>query len=481
MDARFFRGLAVCAAMSCLGAGYKTPNFIVVQAPSAELAREVGDTAERLRRELAVEWTGQALPNWSRPCPISAKIAPHLGAGGATSFVFHHGEVFDWNMNVQGSRERVLDSVLPHEITHTVFASHFRQPLPRWADEGACTTVEHDSERDKQHRMLIEFLKTGRGISFNHMFAMREYPPDILPLYAQGYSLARYLIDQGGKHKFMQYVGEGLKSEDWPGVTERYYGDQGLGQLQDRWLDWVRAGSPLQSLPDGAPERGDNQILLASADASGEPAPIVYRGQQKGRLADAIGKLVPGGGRRRQAQPTGPSPEVGVPGWDEPPRTLPQAHAQAIPLAAAAPGQPLAVEPPNVQPGAESAYAMPAQARIDSGAVGFATSSGGGAGAASDQGWHPSIEAQQAAGAPGTTPLSAQPSTGNGRSIYASGLVPPEPSTTAGGPSRQVVLEWSRIEEMASRQRYPTTGGSAPAPARAPTYDASRATGTVLR
>ena len=44
------------------------------------------------------------------------------GAGGATSFVFDRGEVFGWKMNIQGSRERILDSVLPHEVTHTIFA-----------------------------------------------------------------------------------------------------------------------------------------------------------------------------------------------------------------------------------------------------------------------------------------------------------------------------------------------------------------------
>jgi hypothetical protein len=86
-------------------------------------------------------------------------------------------------MKVQGSRERVLDSVVPHEVTHTVFATHFRQPLPRWADEGACTTVEHRSEIAKQERMLIDFLKTRRGIPFNAMFDMKDYPQDVLPLY----------------------------------------------------------------------------------------------------------------------------------------------------------------------------------------------------------------------------------------------------------------------------------------------------------
>ncbi|MFO0422346.1 MAG: hypothetical protein ACK52C_01655, partial [Planctomycetia bacterium] len=120
-------------------AGHRTANFIV-DAPTDSLARRIGDAAEQYRHDLAIEWLGSPLPRWSRPCPIKAQVAPHLGAGGATSFVFDGGEVFGWTMTIQGSEERIIDSVLPHEITHTIFASHFRKPLPRWADEGACTT-----------------------------------------------------------------------------------------------------------------------------------------------------------------------------------------------------------------------------------------------------------------------------------------------------------------------------------------------------
>jgi hypothetical protein len=206
-------GAALVAAWwspSAVGAGYRTANF-VVEAPTPDQARKIGEAAEQYRHTLAVEWTGSPLPRWSRPCPITAQVAPHLGAGGATSFVFDKGEVFNWTMTIQGSEERILDSVLPHEITHTIFASYFRRPLPRWADEGACTTVEHPVERARQHKMLIEFLTTGRGIAFPEMFAMREYPPDVLPLYSQGYSLARFLIERGGRHKYVAFVGDGLK------------------------------------------------------------------------------------------------------------------------------------------------------------------------------------------------------------------------------------------------------------------------------
>jgi len=224
-------------------AGYRTANF-VIEAPSERLARQIGDAAEQYRHDLAIEWTGKPLPRWSRPCPITAQVAPNLGAGGATSFVFDRGEVFNWTMTIQGSEERILDSVLPHEITHTIFASHFRQPLPRWADEGACTTVEHPVERARQHRMLIEFLRTGRGIAFPEMFAMREYPADVLPLYAQGYSLARYLIERGGRRRYVAFVGDGLNSDNWAAALSRHYGVNDLGNLQQTWLSWVKQGCP---------------------------------------------------------------------------------------------------------------------------------------------------------------------------------------------------------------------------------------------
>ncbi len=224
-------------------AGYRTANFLV-DAPTDALARAIGDAAEQYRHTLALEWLGAPLPRWSRPCPITAQVAPHLGAGGATSFVFDKGEVFNWTMTIQGSEERILDSVLPHEITHTIFASHYRRPLPRWADEGACTTVEHPVERARQHRLLIEFLTTGRGIAFPEMFAMKEYPADVLPLYSQGYSLARYLIERGGRHKYVQFVGEGLATENWSAALAKHYGVPGVAQMQHLWLDWVKQGCP---------------------------------------------------------------------------------------------------------------------------------------------------------------------------------------------------------------------------------------------
>lgn len=238
-----FALLLLGQAVATAGAGHRTANFWV-DAPTPQLAKEIGDTAEKCRKELAIEWLGKELPQWSKPCPIKAVVAENLGAGGATSFVFDRGEVFGWRMEIQGSRERILDSVLPHEVTHTIFACHFRQPLPRWADEGACTTVEHRSEINKQENMLIEFLQTRRGIPFSQMFRMKEYPHDVLPLYAQGHALAEFLIDQHGKHAFLNFLADGMQDENWERAIDQHYGYQNMKVLQDSWLGWVKDGRP---------------------------------------------------------------------------------------------------------------------------------------------------------------------------------------------------------------------------------------------
>jgi hypothetical protein len=274
MDARSTRAAPVALCMlkiaicltaipllseSLFAAGIRTQNFLVT-ARNPDFARQVAEAAERYRAELATEWLGEELPPWPQPCPIEVKDSPQLGAGGATSFMFDGGRPHGWTMSIQGTRQRILDSVLPHEVTHTIFATHYGRPVPRWADEGACTTVEHASERAKQQQFLIEFLTTGRGIPFNRMFRMTEYPHDIMPLYSQGHSLAQFLISQGGKRRFVDFVGAGMQSNNWNRTIKEFYNFDDLSDLQLTWVDWVKQGSP--ALPQVQQREG---MLAATA------------------------------------------------------------------------------------------------------------------------------------------------------------------------------------------------------------------------
>lgn len=276
MDARFSHTLLLAAVLAVsMGARYETPNFIIETKDPAQ-AKQYGDTAEYFRKQLAIEWLGEEMPRWGDRCPIKVAVGRRLGAGGATTFVFDHGEVFGWRMSIQGSHERILDSVLPHEITHMILASYFREPLPRWADEGAATSVEHHSERTRHRKMLLEFLHTQRGIPFNAMFAMREYPDDIMPLYAQGFSLSEYLIQQGGKQKFLAFLKDGLEGERWADAVSHHYNHTNLGSLQNAWLAWVGQGfpdiRPTQPVPEASPP-----TMLASAPRQRPRPNLIYR------------------------------------------------------------------------------------------------------------------------------------------------------------------------------------------------------------
>lgn len=273
------RLLILVAALCSVAASHRTRNFVVT-APTPEIARQVGEAAEHFRRELAIDWLGYELPCWYAPCPIKVKVG-QIGAGGATTFNFAPDQkgvtqVYGWDMQIQGSLERILDSVLPHEISHTIFACHFRRPLPRWADEGAATIAEADCEKKRQVMTVKQVLNTRRRIPLKQLVEIQEYPKDmqdVLTLYAEGYSIAELLVQQGGKARYLKFL-QDAHQKGWDSAIAANYGYRGVDDLEKRWTEWVVAGSPeINSTP---------RTILAdagtSASANKSTAPII-RGQ----------------------------------------------------------------------------------------------------------------------------------------------------------------------------------------------------------
>lgn len=230
--------LVLVLAVLSAGASVRTENFIVT-ADDGVTAREVARAAEVHRHHLAYKWLGGELPAWSDPCPIRVRASADLPVSGQTSFVFVGRIPTDWRMSLQGPRQQILDSVLPHEITHAVFATYFGEALPRWLEEGACVIVEHQSSQTKLRHILLDSLRRGGGLSLEQMFAMQNYPRDVLGFYSQGYSLTLFLIEQGGEHRLVQFIRDGLDTGNWIGTTREHYGYQTLAELQRDWVEWA--------------------------------------------------------------------------------------------------------------------------------------------------------------------------------------------------------------------------------------------------
>ncbi len=221
----------------------------------------------------------------ANPCPIRV-IAGNMPAQGVTQY--NREPVRDFQMEVVGTPERILDSVLPHEVSHTVLASYFGRPLPRWADEGICTTVEHASERQKHEDMLRDYLRNRRGIAMNRLFLMTEYPDDILPMYAQGYSVCQFLIAQKGPQQFVQFLGDYMQRPSWTDNIRKHYGYESLAELQEFWLSWVAGGNgPVDRFAKNSSVTGSPIALASSTGPTKNAAPQLNAGPTQ--LADATG------------------------------------------------------------------------------------------------------------------------------------------------------------------------------------------------
>ena len=264
----------VCVAApapAALAEGRATsPNFDVT-ADTQELAEVFARAAEDFRRTKALEWLGREMPRWEKRCPLSVKLNSRE-AGGDTSFEFNDAGryVSDQKMRVWGSHAKMLNSILPHEVTHTVFAQHFGEPVPRWADEGGSVLSENNEERYEHDLRCRQILNNGHGMYLRELFGLNKYPPDQFTLYAQGYSVTQYLVDKGGRQKFLEFVKLGMqkRNRNW-NEAARVYDYDSVDDLQVAWLTALKTSEPLR-FADAKRGTGDSSTALASAKKPAE-------------------------------------------------------------------------------------------------------------------------------------------------------------------------------------------------------------------
>jgi hypothetical protein len=243
------------------GASFRSSNFSV-DAPSRDIAQRVAERAENCRTSIARAWLGKDLPPWSTPCPIKVKLTSGE-AGGVTSFGFNQGHVTDQTMAVEGRLDRILASALPHEVTHTVFAAYFGGPMPRWADEGASLLSEDQRELTRHDQIAIELLARRAALPLARLFLIEDYPRDLMSFYGQGYSISRFLIEMGGRPRFLRFVRDGLQG-GWDAATRSNYQLADVRELDRAWRSWHRIGRPMKQAPADA--RDDDTAALKALD-----------------------------------------------------------------------------------------------------------------------------------------------------------------------------------------------------------------------
>ena len=213
---------------------------------------------------------------------------------------------FEWDMKIQGPTDSIITAVLPHEITHIVLATHFKQPIPRWIDEGAATFVENEKERQNYRNLLYQYLRTGRGIPFNQLFRMTKYPDDQMPLYSQSFSLAEFLILQQGYRHYVEFAAMGMETNDWPQAINEFYGYKNLDELQVKWNRWVDAGCPdwtQQPIDQPIFVRNTTQYVASKDFMPTRPPLILARVTPSNQTAPSDQRIIPASWESTNAMP----------------------------------------------------------------------------------------------------------------------------------------------------------------------------------
>jgi hypothetical protein len=223
----------VAVAVLLSGAAYRTPNF-VVEAPTPALAAQVGQCAEYQRHVQALTWLGRDVPTWPRPCRVRVFLS-WGGSGGATTF--DYAGMID--MRLRGQPGELCRNVLPHEVTHCIFAACFRGPVPRWADEGGAILSEDARVQGEQDALARQFLRRGQAYRLRTLFRLDEYPGDVVVLYAEGYSVSSFLVQVGGRQRFLAFVAAGMR-QGWDRAAWLCYGYPGVDDLERAWLEYLR-------------------------------------------------------------------------------------------------------------------------------------------------------------------------------------------------------------------------------------------------
>jgi hypothetical protein len=137
---------------------------------------------------------------------------------------------------------KMLDAVVPHEVTHVVLADLFpSRQIPRWADEGMAVLSEPPAEQALRVRDLADPLDKDVLFRLDALMTS-DYPGGTYwaLYYAQSVSLTRYLSELGTPPQFVRFV-RATQGSNIDTALRQTYKIDGVADLEARWKAHARA------------------------------------------------------------------------------------------------------------------------------------------------------------------------------------------------------------------------------------------------
>ncbi len=108
-----------------------------------------------------------------------------------------------------------------------------------------------------------------RTIPLKRLLALKNYPPDVMVLFAEGYGLTRFLVARRDHQTFLRFVRTGM-DKGWDKAVKEHYGLAGVEELEAVWL------APLRRKAPAAPQEAETD---SRAPTPKGPAPITALAQ----------------------------------------------------------------------------------------------------------------------------------------------------------------------------------------------------------
>jgi hypothetical protein len=228
------------SALPSMGASYRSDNF-AVEAPTKAVAKQVAQSAEEYRQQIAAQWLGKRSLAWTDLCTIDVQLDDQRKFGASRFSLGSDDQLSRAHISVRGRLNEILTRVLPHEVTHTVLMLHFGRPIPRWADEGAAVLAEDAVKRQEYERLMLRIAaRSGHAYSLAYLFGSREYPAELDVFYPQSYAVTNYLVGLRGRQTFLSFLTCGMDN-DWDSAVKRHYGFKDVDTLERAFFQHLRA------------------------------------------------------------------------------------------------------------------------------------------------------------------------------------------------------------------------------------------------
>lgn len=225
----------------------ETTNFRILHKQPKQLVDKVGKVAEETRLNLQNRWFGEECLDFDGKCSIylhsdKKKYTDKAGLANALG----HTRTFSWGRDIQSrsihlpaQQDKMLEDVLPHEISHSVLAVRLQGRTPRWADEGMAMLAETPGAVRECLIRLPQYKRDHALFGIEILMNTEEAEHfQSLEYYSQSTSLVQYLSKLKGAQTFVSFLQTSI-AKDYPTALKQHYDISGYSDLQKRWNEFA--------------------------------------------------------------------------------------------------------------------------------------------------------------------------------------------------------------------------------------------------